>query len=104
MFCKNCGNKIEGDMITCPCCGVVINQKVETPKRHSKFGLGIVFSLIYGFLGLIIGLCMYAPQSHDRESFVNGWSTMFLLSLIPSIFLMIFLFNFLNVLFGVLPL
>ena len=104
MYCKHCGKEITDDIVNCPSCGHVVNEQSKPPKPHSKFGLGIVFSLIYGFLGLIIGLCMYAPQSHDRESFVSGWVTMFFLSLIPSFFLIGFLFNFINALLSVLPL
>ena len=104
MYCKRCGKEITDDVTNCPSCGQVVNENLKPPKQHSKFCLGIIFSLLYSFLGLIIGLCMYAPHSHDRETFVSGWVTMFVLSLIPSLFLMEFLFTFINALFSVLPL
>ncbi len=99
MFCKNCGKELNNDMAYCPYCGLPANKQFDgnrlnddiviVPKKpHSKAGLGVLFALMYGLLGLIIGLCLYGPYTKERETFVNGWSIMFVISLIPSIFVM----------------
>lgn len=44
-------------------------------NSKNKKTLGIVLSVFFGVLGLIIGLCAYPYNSEERKTFVSGWLT-----------------------------
>lgn len=59
MFCKHCGNQVEGNSKFCPACGK--NLESNIPKSNTKFQLHwiLIFVAIgLGLLSLLLGLNM----------------------------------------------
>ena len=55
MFCHNCGNKLEENMIVCPNCGYLVgrNQYKKNIKTKSSNANGII-SLVFGIISLLM--------------------------------------------------
>ena len=79
MFCSKCGNEVSDEAVVCPKCGCEIVKKQAASKEidEPKTGLGILFGLLLGVIGLIIGLCMFKENTIARKSFVKAWSITF---------------------------
>ncbi|MBR5439097.1 MAG: zinc ribbon domain-containing protein [Clostridia bacterium] len=86
MFCRTCGKEINDDAIICPNCGCATNKK-NTPVStgESKKGMGLLLGFFLGLIGLIIGLCIYQPETEERKTFMSGWVTAFVISICISV-------------------
>ena len=80
MYCRKCGEKIEDDASFCMFCGsstkeetqvVYVNPKNEEPRVFA----GVLAAMVFGVLGLIVGMFMYPNGSYARKSFTNAWLT-----------------------------
>ena len=56
-------------------------QRSNQSTGQSKKGMGALLCLVLGFIGLVIGMCMYDSKSYERETFVQGWLTCFFVEL-----------------------
>ncbi len=61
-----------------------------------KTGIGIVFGLFLGFVGLIIGLCIYPSGSYARSSFVKAWTITFIIEMVLGILTYLIFFGALS--------
>ena len=80
MFCKKCGEQIDDEAVVCPKCGCQTDNMLEKLEKQdfetSKKNLGILMCLFLGFIGLIIGLCLYPKNTIARKTFLDGfWKT-----------------------------
>ena len=90
MVCKRCGRYNPDYKEVCMYCGLHFEKNdnqnnfysekfykpVEQPverSNNSKLLLGIIMSIIFGLLGLIIGLLLYPANTEERETFLRGW-------------------------------
>ncbi len=48
-------------------------EEVNNNKERNKKTIGILFSLFFGILGLIVGLLMYKEGTEERATFIKGW-------------------------------
>ena len=64
MFCKNCGQEVDGNAVVCPHCGVQVG-KIETPANNTNTDgntiaiVGFVFSFLIALVGLICSIMGY---------------------------------------------
>lgn len=75
MYCSKCGEEIMDQAVICPKCGCETNVKksqYEYPDEP-KTGMGVLFALLLGVIGLIIGICLYKDGSVARKTFIKGW-------------------------------
>ena len=78
MYCKHCGQEINDNAAVCIHCGCAVSnapaqtQHSAATKGESKTGLGILLGLLLGFIGLIIGICMYPSGSVERKTFTKA--------------------------------
>lgn len=74
MICKNCGKENPNNVIFCSECGKELSRNQENIETAttSKKGIGILFFLFGGFLGLIAGLLLYPINTIERKTFVAG--------------------------------
>lgn len=56
-------------------------QRSNQSTGQSKKSMGALLCLVLGFIGLVIGMCMYDSKSYERETFVQGWLTCFFVEL-----------------------
>ncbi len=93
MFCRNCGTKINDSDLFCSHCGAraeeishnggvpqdsnpTANQNTSQAIMENKGGLGVLFALFLGLIGLIIGVLIYPYGTQARRTFVKGfWIT-----------------------------
>ena len=62
-------------------------------ELKSKKGIGIVMGLFLGLIGLIIGLLLYPNETVERQTFIKGWLTAFLIGIgISVLFVIIYFF------------
>ena len=81
-FCSNCGKQIPSSATKCPyCLRSTSSSKPTYSTGESKVALGVIFCLFLGWIGLIIGLCMYSSGSTERSTFLKGWWTTFFVAL-----------------------
>lgn len=82
MFCQKCGAEINDEAIVCIKCGCSTEKKpsVSTDSNGPKTGLGILFALFLGLIGLIIGICLYKENTIARQTFITGWTLTFIFS------------------------
>lgn len=68
-------------------------QKATNPEHNeSKLGIGVLFALVLGLIGLVIGLVSWPEGTVARKTFLKGWTitficataTAFLFSFIPA--------------------
>ena len=75
MYCSKCGEHIMDEAVICPKCGCETNVKkpqLEYPDEP-KTGMGVLFALLLGVIGLIIGICLYKDGTVARKTFIKGW-------------------------------
>lgn len=75
MYCSKCGEEIMDEAVICPKCGCETNVKKaqhEYPDEP-KTGMGVLFALLLGVIGLIIGICLYKDGTVARKTFIKGW-------------------------------
>ena len=53
------------------------NQNNYQESHTSKMGLGVLFALFLGVIGLLIGICLYSEGTYERKTFVKGWLNTF---------------------------
>ena len=93
MYCRNCGEKLNDSDIFCSKCGAKaeeIRTNKDIPQApnptangntsqaivESKSGMGVLFALFLGIIGLIIGVLIYPYGTQARRTFVKGfWIT-----------------------------
>lgn len=75
MFCSKCGNEILDEAVICPKCGCETAVKKAEKKEpdEPKTGMGILFALLLGLIGLVIGLCLYKENTIARKTFLKAW-------------------------------
>ena len=96
MFCPKCGKEIEDDAVVCVHCGrSIIQREADKPEhQESKTGMGVLFGLLLGLIGLIVGICIYPEGTVARKTFMKGWMITFFVSLgVYIIFIVIILFT-----------
>lgn len=102
MYCTKCGTEIVNDeAVVCIKCGCSIEQKLEKSIEvdEPKTGIGVVFGLFLGLIGLLIGICLYKEGTIARKTFIKSWvisyvSTIVATILICVIFVIIFVSAF----------
>lgn len=87
MFCKHCGGKIEDKAAFCIHCGKAVSPEQDPTSLtgKSRKGMGILFSLILSFIGLLIGVWLFNEDAFETKTFVKGWLIGFLISSILGI-------------------
>lgn len=80
MYCKKCGAQIDDEAVICPKCGCEtgVKKTVNTENDESKTGIGAIFGIFLGIVGLIIGICLYKDGSIARKTFIKGWLIAFI--------------------------
>lgn len=98
MFCRNCGKEIDDQAAVCVHCGVLVqdvnqqNVRNSADYNQSKTGMGVLFALILGLIGLLIGIVIYPTGTEARKTFIKGWGITFAISFaISFIFFLIFI-------------
>lgn len=83
MFCPKCGKEIADDADICVYCGRSVAQQSSNKLeyREPKTGMGVLFGLILGLIGLIIGICIYPEGTVARKTFMKGWMITFFITL-----------------------
>lgn len=92
MFCKNCGKEINNNAVICIHCGCGVADENNKKVENSKAGLGVLFALLLGLIGLIIGICLYPQYSFERKTYIKAWSITFCVTIIIGVVGIIFLF------------
>lgn len=90
MFCKNCGKEVNENAVVCIHCGCSLKQSATEKTgdmNESKTGMGVLFGLLLGFIGLLIGFLMYPAETVARKTFLKGWGIAFGVSMALSILL-----------------
>ena len=89
MYCPKCGEQIDDEAVVCPKCGCEtgVKTKKNSTDGESKTGAGFLMGLFLGIIGLIIGICIYPSESKERKTFVDGWITSFIISIIIGVFI-----------------
>ena len=90
MYCKNCGQEVNDNAVVCIHCGCAVETKNNSTiitDGTSKKGMGVLFGLLLGLIGLIIGIVMYPADSYERKPFIKGWCITFAISIGLSIIL-----------------
>lgn len=82
MFCRHCGKEVDKEAVVCIHCGKLLKQiQMTTPKNKeyetSKIGMGVLFALLLGIIGLIIGVAIYPSDTEARVTFIKGWGITF---------------------------
>ena len=86
MFCKKCGKEIDDEAIVCVHCGCAVEEtKKNTEQDTPKTGMGILFGWLLGLIGLIIGLCIYKPDTVARKTFLKAWGITFAICFVLNI-------------------
>ena len=88
MYCKNCGNEIRDDAVICVHCGTEVKKEVVSEGKP-KTGMGVVFGLFLGIIGLIIGLFLYPKETIERKTFLKAWTITYCVTV--GIFLIIYI-------------
>lgn len=70
------------------------NNRNNVGQHTSKMGLGVLFALFLGVIGLLIGICMYSEGSYERQTFVKGWVRTFLTVIGICLFIVLFVVIF----------
>ena len=82
-YCKYCGKEVNLYAEICPHCGRRISDPPTNAEyQYSKKGIGVVMALFLGIIGLIIGICMYPSGTTARETFIKGWVTTFIITIV----------------------
>ena len=75
MFCGNCGNELKNEDKFCPYCGKQNPLYVETNAKEKNNTInkttaiiGLVFSLIFPIVGLIIGIIGWSSFSGESKT------------------------------------
>ena len=77
--CCNCKKEVGDKAVLCMHCGCFVDEQTEKKFKHmqpqgdTKRGIGILMALFVVIAGLIMGLCIYAPESIERKTFVKSW-------------------------------
>ena len=77
MYCKKCGKEINDDAAVCVHCGRAVEQEVAKDHSQPKTGIGVLMGLFLGFIGLIIGICLYPEGTIARKTFIKSWCITF---------------------------
>lgn len=77
MFCQKCGEEIMDEAVICPKCGCETGIKKQAEIDEPKTGMGVLFGLFLGIIGLIIGLCLFKEGTIARKSFLKAWTISF---------------------------
>ena len=78
MYCRKCGKEIDDEAVVCIGCGCAVEEtKKDTEQDTSKTGMGILMGWLLGLIGLIIGLCLYKPDTVARKTFLKAWGITF---------------------------
>lgn len=98
MYCKYCGKEVKDEAVVCISCGCSIEKETKQPvnaeNNESKTGLGVLFALILGLIGLLIGLIMYPDNTVARKTFIKGWAITFGVSTAAIVLFYVFIFVF----------
>jgi hypothetical protein len=78
MYCRHCGKEVDKEAVVCIHCGKLLRQIHQPVKKNpayetSKAGMGVLFALLLGLIGLIIGIAIYPSGTEARDTFVKGW-------------------------------
>lgn len=78
MFCGKCGHEVHDEAVICVHCGCQIPGREPKPATNpeyqtSKTGIGVLFALLLGLIGLIIGFVMYPENTVARKTFIKAW-------------------------------
>lgn len=92
--CTKCGTRYYDNRKCCPNCfadvGLSVDAKyagtvhsysapAQQPVKtigENKAGFGVLMALFLGFIGLIIGVCIYSSGTEERRTFIKGfWIT-----------------------------
>ena len=76
MYCRKCGHEIHDEAVVCVNCGCAVEENSYHAKPEhntSKTVVGVLFALLLGLIGLIIGICMYPEETVARKSFLKAW-------------------------------
>ena len=99
MFCPKCGKEVVDDAVVCIHCGRSLKEEpAEQPqavnKDHNqpKTGMGVLFALLLGLIGLIIGIVIYPENTVARKTFIKGWLITFAISMGVSVLMYIIIF------------
>lgn len=82
MYCRHCGKEVDKEAVVCIHCGKLLRQiQTTAPKNKefetSKMGMGVLFALLLGLIGLIIGVAIYPSGTEARDTFIKGWGITF---------------------------
>ena len=78
MYCRKCGKEIDDEAVVCIGCGCAVEEtKVNKEDNEPKTGMGVLMGLFLGIIGLIIGLCLYKPDTIARKTFMKAWGITF---------------------------
>lgn len=100
MYCQKCGKEIDDEAIVCTNCGCAVkninlNQTTQPAQDYStsKAGMGVLFALLLGLIGLVIGICIYPENTVARQTFIKGWGITFGVSVGVLIILFMLIFS-----------
>lgn len=84
MFCSKCGGEIMDEAVICPKCGCETGVKKHEEKEvdEPKTGMGILFALLLGLIGLAVGLTLYKENTIARKTFMKAWGITFGISMV----------------------
>jgi len=86
MFCRKCGKEIDDEAVVCIHCGCAVEeQKKNSDDDRSRTGLGILLGWLLGLIGLIIGLCIFKPDTIARKTFLKAWGITFAICFVLNI-------------------
>lgn len=91
MYCKSCGKYNPDGVEWCKYCGGELSKyPVKNPVKEvyeDKGSVGFWLGLLLGFLGLLIGICMYVGKESAIKTFLIGWVKGYVISIVLSIVL-----------------
>ena len=98
MYCRHCGKEIDDEAIVCIHCGVQVQGAVRNSVAYNseeydvpKTGMGVLFSLLLGLIGLLIGILLYPSNTIARKTFIKGWVITFAICCAVAIFFLLLL-------------
>ena len=102
MFCKRCGKYNPDTVSECKYCGAkdfsdtqtkLTNEEQSYMYGQSKTAVGVLLCLFLGLIGLVIGLIIYPTGSHERQTFLSGWTKTLVVSIIISVVIVVVAFG-----------
>ena len=103
MICPKCKKYVALKLQNCPYCGHTLEahtnpqdasnnvnpQGVSHPQYEifdiDRTWFGVLMAILVGLIGLIVGLYVYPYDTQSRSTFIRGWATTFIATMLLAV-------------------